>query len=68
MLPVFFVCFIAFVINILLGKASIVFGWKGLPLLGDVAEFLLLLFAMVVFVIAALLREQTGKRDGNNQP
>ena len=65
-MPVFYVCFIVFVINVLLGKATIAFGWAPLPLLGDVAEFLLLLFTMIVFVIAALLREQAGaKRDGD---
>ncbi len=65
-MPVFYVCFVVFVINILLGKATITFGWVGLPLLGDVAEFLLLLFTMIVFVIAALLRERAGaKRDGD---
>jgi hypothetical protein len=57
-MPVFYVCFLVFVTNILLGKATITFGWEELPLLGDVAEFLLLLFTMIVFVIAALLREQ----------
>ena len=65
-MPVFLICFFVFVTNILLGKATIAFGWEGLPLLGDVTEFLLLLFTMIVFVIAALLREQAGaKRDGD---
>jgi hypothetical protein len=65
-MPVFLICFFVFVTNILLGKATIAFGWEGLPLLGDVAEFLLLLFTMIVFVIATLLREQAGaKRDGD---
>jgi hypothetical protein len=61
-MPVFLICFFVFVANILLGKATITFGWEGIPLLGDVAEFLLLLFTMIVFVIAALLREQAGAK------
>ena len=62
-MPVFLVCFFVFIANILLGKATITFGWEGFPLLSDVAEFLLLLFTMIVFVIAALLRERAGAKD-----
>lgn len=56
-LAAFWVLFGVFVFNVLLGKAAIAFGWEGLPLLNDVAEFLLLLVAIVVFVVAALQRE-----------
>ena len=56
-LAAFWVLFGVFVLNVLLGKAAIAFGWQGLPLLSDVAEFLLLLVAMVIFVVAALQRE-----------
>jgi hypothetical protein len=62
-MPVFLICFFVFIANILLGKATITFGWAGFPLLSDVAEFLLLLFTMIVFVIAALLRERAGAKD-----
>jgi hypothetical protein len=65
-MPVFLICFFVFIANILLGKATITFGWEGFPLLSDVAEFLLfllLLFTMIVFVIAALLRERAGAKD-----
>ena len=56
-LAAFWILFGVFVLNILLGKAAIAFAWEGLPLLSDVAEFLLLLVAMVIFVVAALQRE-----------
>ena len=56
-LAAFWLLFGVLVLDVLLGKAAIAFGWVGLPLLSDVAEFLLLLAAMVVFVMAALQRE-----------
>ena len=41
-------------------------GCEAVGSVGDMAEFLLLLFTMIVFVIAALLREQAdAKRDGD---
>lgn len=57
-LAVFFVCFSVFVVNVLLGKLSIVFGWQRVPLLSDVAEFLLLLIGVTVFMIATLQLER----------
>jgi len=62
-LAAFWVLFGVFVLNILLGKAAIALGWEGLPLLSDVAEFLLLLAAMVVFVVAALQREAAAEQN-----
>ena len=56
-LAIFFAGFSLFVLNVLLGKASIVFDWQNVPLLGDVPEFLLLLAAVTVFVVAFLQRE-----------
>jgi len=52
----FGVFFGLYIINILLGKATIVFGWKTYHL-GNVGEFLILLAASVAFVAAALHRE-----------
>ena len=56
-LAVFFVCFTLFTLNVLLGKLSIMLGWEGVPLLGDVPEFLLLLLSVTIFVVAFLQRE-----------
>lgn len=55
-LIVFAVLFGLFSLNVLLGKASVQLGWD-LPLLGDVAEFLLLLLATAVLTLAGLRRE-----------
>ncbi|MFQ5772996.1 MAG: hypothetical protein ACE5GS_00615 [Kiloniellaceae bacterium] len=55
---IFLVCFGVFGLNVLLGKAAITFGWEEIPLLGDIEEFLLLLFAVALFVIATLQRER----------
>jgi hypothetical protein len=57
-LVVFFVLLALFILNILLGKASIQFGWDLPFLLGDVPEFLLLLVAAMFLMIAALGREK----------
>jgi len=51
-----YVLFGLFGLNVLLGKASVQLGWD-LPLLGDVAEFLLLLLATAVLTLAGLRRE-----------
>jgi len=57
-LVVFFVLLALFILNILLGKASIQFGWNLPFLLGDVPEFLLLLVAATFLMLAALGREK----------
>lgn len=57
-LVTFFVLFALFTLNILLGKASIQFGWDLPFLLGDVPEFLLLLVAATFLMLAALGREK----------
>lgn len=57
-LMVFFGLFALFVLNILLGKARVQFGWNLPFLLGDVPEFLLLLVAAVFLMLAALARER----------
>ena len=57
-LVVFYLLFALFTLNILLGKASIQFGWALPYLLGDVHEFLLLLVAAMFLMLAALGREK----------
>jgi len=51
-----------YVLNVLIGKATIVYGWK-LFHFGNVGEFLILLTASVSFVAAALHREAISKED-----
>ena len=53
----FCVLFAVFLIDILLGKASVLFGWNIPFLLGDVGEYLVLLFAALFFTVATLIRE-----------
>ena len=45
-----------FILNILIGKASIVWGWK-VYYLGNVGEFLALLIASISIIAVALHRE-----------
>ncbi len=46
-----------FLLDVLLGKAALEFGFKPLLKLGDVGEFLVLFAAVVCFVIEVLRRE-----------
>ena len=46
----------AYGVNVLVGKGIALFGWQ-LPHAGDVAEFLCVLAAMVLFVTGLLLNE-----------
>ena len=64
-LKVFYVLFLVFTIDVILGKANIQFGWNVPYLLGDVPEFLLLLVVAVFLTLAALGRERD--RSGDNQ-
>ncbi len=57
---VFAVFFGLYVLNVLIGKATIVFGWKTYHL-GNIGEFLILLAASVAFIVAALHREAVRK-------
>jgi len=60
------VFFLLFCLNVLLGKAQVIFAVSFGLLLPDVAEFLLLLFSALFFTLAALSREKAlGKRAGN---
>lgn len=57
--------FALFCLNVLLGKAQILFALELPFLLPDVPEFLLLLFSALFFTLAALAREKAvGSRDG----
>jgi hypothetical protein len=56
-LAAFALLFILFWLNVLLGKARISFGWELPFLLGDVAEYLLLLATALFFTLAAIGRE-----------
>jgi hypothetical protein len=61
-LIVFAISVALYLINILLGKASIQWGWD-VFYLGDISEFLLLLFASIAFVAAALHRESSTEQN-----
>ncbi len=57
--------FALFCLNVLLGKAQILFAVDLPFVLPDVPEFLLLLFSALFFTLAALAREKAvGSRDG----
>jgi hypothetical protein len=57
-----------YLLNILIGKAKILWGWKVFHI-GDIGEFLLLLVASVSFIAAALHREaaENSKQETNQQ-
>jgi hypothetical protein len=64
-----FVCAAIFVINLLLGKGAIVFGWNLSFLLDGVSEFVLLLVTVTLFVIYTLMLEKerdTAETKSNN--
>ncbi len=65
-LLIFVVSMALYLLNILLGKASIHWGWD-VFYLGSVSEFLLLLFASTTFVVAALHRERESNNKQNNK-
>ena len=65
---IFGLLFILFWLNVLLGKAKISFGWQIPFLLSDVAEFLLLLFTALFFILAAVGRESLTTRSDANGP
>lgn len=59
---VFVVSLALYFLNIILGKASVQWGWD-VFYLGNISEFLLLLTASIFFIIAALHREtKVGKK------
>jgi hypothetical protein len=44
-----------YIANVLIGKATIVYGWKVFHF-GNVGEFLIMLAASIAFIVAALIR------------
>lgn len=50
-----------YILNVLIGKGKIVFGWEVFHI-GNVGEFLILLSASVAFIVAALQAEAVEKR------
>jgi hypothetical protein len=54
----------AYGVNVLIGKGSAAFGWQ-LPHAGDIAEFLTVFAAMVLFV-TGLIRNEAGARPPDN--
>ena len=54
----------AYGVNVLIGKGGAAFGWQ-VPHAGDLAEFLTVLAAMVLFV-TGLMRNETGSRSPDN--
>ncbi|WP_136795295.1 MULTISPECIES: hypothetical protein [Desulfosediminicola] len=52
----FAISFGLYVLNVLVGKASVVYGWEIFHL-GNVGEFLLLFTASIAFIVAALHSE-----------
>ncbi|MFH2130101.1 MAG: hypothetical protein ABIK68_06980 [bacterium] len=62
---VFALSFSAYIINILLGKASIHWGWNTFYL-SNVGEFILLLFASVALIATALHAEHREESQSTN--
>jgi|SaaInl7_200m_RNA_FD_contig_51_694630_length_1679_multi_16_in_0_out_0_3 hypothetical protein len=63
----FGILFAIFIVNILLGKAEVAFGWKVPFLFSDVGEYLVLLFAALLFTVASLIREGIATGTSNSQ-
>ena len=59
-------CAGVFLLDVLVGKASILFDFRAPFLLGDVGEFLLLLVAAGLFTIAILARERAAEAGGSD--
>ncbi len=54
------VSFSLYVINMLIGKGNIVYGWEMFHI-GDIGEFLMMFVASIAFIVAALFREADWK-------
>lgn len=64
---IFLIAFGIYTLNVLIGKANILYGWGAFQL-GNVLEFLIFLVASIAFVTAALLMEAASKSaNGSNQ-
>lgn len=57
----FIILFGAYIVNVLIGKAKIVYGWQVFHL-ESVGEFLLLFVAAIAFIVAALHSEAVRKK------
>ncbi len=66
-LLIFIISLGLYFLNILLGKASVQWGWK-VFYLGNISEFLLLLIASISFVLAALHSESRENQNNKQQP
>jgi hypothetical protein len=53
-----------YIVNVLIGKAIIVFKWEIFHF-GNVGEFLILLSASIAFIVCALHKESVSKRNLN---
>lgn len=54
------VSFSLYVLNMLIGKANIVYGWKIFHI-GDIGEFLIMFIASIAFIAACLFKEADWK-------
>jgi len=54
------VSFSLYVINMLIGKGNIVYGWEMFHI-GDIGEFFMMFVASIAFIVAALFREADWK-------
>jgi hypothetical protein len=61
------VSFSLYVVNMLIGKANIVYQWE-IPHIGDIGEFLIMFIASIAFIVACLFKEADWKSnpDVNN--
>jgi len=61
------VSFSLYVVNMLIGKAIIVYEWEMFHI-GDIGEFLIMFVASIAFIVASLFREADWKStpDNNN--
>lgn len=55
------VCALVFIANVIIGKVSISQGATNVAGLGDIGEFLVLMVAVILFIIACLARERAAK-------
>ncbi len=56
-----YTCALIFLVNLLVGKGSLIMGWKPPFLFDGVSEFLLLLFIVVMFIAALMIDEHNNK-------
>ncbi len=59
--------FLVFAANVVIGKIAVMGGATTVPGLGDVGEFLVLFAAVVFFIAACLARERAENQENDNQ-